>query len=115
LQEDDVHRLLAVLGPEIQAELASGKSVTLSGLGTIRVVQIPEHRDLGPDGRPVTVPAVNTVEFLPDAALTGVANSPTAVPAATVPNPTFQPFPNQTRDPGQKVPPVRQPNVRTKS
>ncbi len=118
LKEEDVNRFLTVFGPELQAELAKGKSVQFPGVGTFRIVQVPEHRDLGKDGRPVTVPAANSVEFLPDEKLAGSvppAGGPAAVqPAATVPNPTFQQFPNQTRDPGQKVPSGRQPNVRTK-
>src|SRR5438105_3496528 len=60
LKEEDVVRLLTLLAPEVQADLARGKSVKLAGLGTFRVVQVPEHRDLGPDGRPITVPASNT-------------------------------------------------------
>lgn len=109
LEEGQVEKLLTLLGPAVQDELKSGKEVSFPGLGTFRVVRIPEHKDLQ-NGRPIVVPAVNTVEFLPTDGLKSAANGPDAAPAATVPQYEQPVLPGQT--PGQKTGRVRTPPTR---
>src|SRR5215470_263410 len=109
LAERDVAKLLTALGPALTQQLAAGRQVQLPGLGTFRVVRLGESKNLV-DGRPVTQPARNIVEFLPDAALNQAAAAPGAVPAAEVPPFQYVPLPNQT--PGQKVPAGRTPSTR---
>jgi len=109
LDEKDIVKLLTALGPAVSQQLAAGRQVQFPGLGTFRVVRLLESKNLR-DGRPVTEPARNIVEFLPDAALTQSANAPGAVPAAEVPPFQYNPLPDQT--PGQKVPSGRTPSSR---
>jgi nucleoid DNA-binding protein len=111
LKEEDVIRLLSALGPAIQEELKRGKEVSLAGLGMFRIVRIAEHRDLR-DGRPVIVPATNTIEFLPDNGVVESANSAAAQPQETVPAFQYNPLPGQT--PGQKMGRTRVPPFRSK-
>lgn len=111
LSEQDVAKLLTALGPAIQEELSRGKTVTLPGLGTFRVVRIAEHTDLQvPQGKPVVVPAVNTVEFLAGGELQAAANSKTAKPAETVPEFKYVPLPD--RVPSSKMPNTKVPRNR---
>ncbi len=114
LTDGDATRLFNALGPVIREELAGGKQVTIQGLGTFRVVRIPEHRDLvtGPYSQPITVPAQNSVEFLPSGEVVTSANSATAEPADTVPPFQYIPLPGQT--PGQKTGRTRVPITRTR-
>ncbi len=107
--EENANRVYQALGPVIREELSRGKQVNLPGLGTFRVVRVEEHKDLR-DGRPVVVPAVNTVEFVSNGELLDVANSAGAKPAETVPAFHYTPLPSQT--PGQKVGPTRAPSSR---
>jgi nucleoid DNA-binding protein len=111
LSEDQAGRLFAALGPIVREELGRGRTVSIPGLGTFRVVRVEQHRDLR-DGRPVVVPATNTVEFLSEGALLDSANAPGAQPAETVPPFQYVVLPGQT--PGQKVGPVRTPSQRTR-
>jgi nucleoid DNA-binding protein len=104
LSEQQAARFFQALGPIVRRELASGKTVSLPGLGTFRVVRVEEHRDLR-DGRPVVVPALNTVEFLSEGSLTTAANASGAKPAEVVPPFQYVPLPGQT--PGQRVGPVK--------
>ena len=111
LPEADLKKFLAALGPAVSGTLASGQSVEIPGLGTFRVVRIPEHRDMV-NGRPAVIDGSNYVEFLPAGGLTGAANGPGAVPAVTVPPFQYVPLPNQTpsmRVPGNRTPNTRQP------
>jgi len=110
VSEENVAKVLEALGPAIRDRLAAGETVELPGLGTFRVVRVPEHRDLI-NGRPATVSAVNSVEFLPAGGLDAAANAPGAAPAVTVPEFRYNPLPDQT--PGLRVPEDRMPNVRT--
>src|SRR5262249_45922397 len=64
LREESVARVLDALGPAVTRQLAAGRQVTLPGLGTFRVVRVPEHRGLE-GGRAVTVAGANYVEFIP--------------------------------------------------
>ncbi len=109
VDEEDVDKVLAALGPALAQQIAAGREVNLRGLGTFRVVRIPENKDLF-DGRPATIPARNYVEFLPDASIVQASNSPDARPAVTVPPFQYIPFPGQT--PGQRVPSGRTPSTR---
>jgi nucleoid DNA-binding protein len=111
VKEAEANKILAVLGTAVQEELAKGREVTFPALGTFRVVRIEEHKDLY-QGRPVTVPAVNAIEFLPAGGLTTAANSARATPAETVPEFRYTPLPNQT--PGQRVGPTRTPSTRVR-
>jgi nucleoid DNA-binding protein len=111
LKEEDAARFLHVLGPAVREDLSKGKSVSLPGLGTFRIVRVSAHRDLR-NGRPVEIPAVNTVEFLADGALDVAANAESAVPAETVPEFKYIPLPTQTpglKEPRNRVPPQRVP------
>src|SRR5438128_12005729 len=95
LTEEDIAKVMAELGPAIQYEITHGRQVNFAGLGTIRVVRVPEHRDLGQNGQVVTVPAVNTVEFVATSQLKEAANRAGAVPVETVPEYRFNPLPQQ--------------------
>jgi nucleoid DNA-binding protein len=110
LTEQQAQAFYNALGPIIRSELSHGKTVELPGLGTFRVVRIAEHRDLA-GGRPVLVPARNTVEFLGGGDLEDAANGAGAVPAEVVPPFQYNTIPGQT--PGQRVGTVRNPGVRT--
>lgn len=112
VSEEEATRLFNALGPAFREELARGRQVNVPGLGSFRVVRIPEHRDLvtGIYSQPVVVPAHNYVEFLASGEIVGAANSPNAQPADVVPPFRYDPLPNQT--PGQKVGRTRQPTTR---
>jgi len=113
LSEEQVTRVLNALGPAVRDELKRGSSVSLPGLGTFRIVRVAEHKDIeAGTGRPLRVPATNTVEFLATDGLSEAANSATAVPAEVVPAFEYNPLPNQTK--GQKVGPTRTEGMRTR-
>jgi nucleoid DNA-binding protein len=109
--EDSATRVFTALGPLIREELSRGNEVSVPGLGSFRVVQVAEHKDLR-NGRPVTIPAENTIEFLPTEKTVDVANTPNAKPAETVPAFEYIVLPGQT--PGQKTGRTRVPPTRTK-
>jgi|SRR5947209_2465607 len=110
--EQDVNKFMQAFGPAVQEELRRGRAVSVPGLGTFRVVRVPEHKDMQVgSGRPVTVAASNTVEFIPAGELGNAANSTGAVPAETVPPFEYVPLPGQT--PGQRTPRTRTPGQRT--
>jgi nucleoid DNA-binding protein len=113
LTEEQVGRLLNVLGPAVRDELKKGNTVNLPGLGSFRVVRVAEHKDMeAGTGRVLRIPAKNTVEFLATEGLGEAANSATAVPAETVPAFEQNTLPNQTK--GQKVPPTKTEGTRTR-
>jgi nucleoid DNA-binding protein len=104
LKEKNVAKMLRALGPAITAQLQAGKSVDLAGVGTFRVVQVAEHRNLV-NGRVVRVPAANYIEFVPSGTLNGAAAA-TPAPARTVPAFEYNPRPYETpgfRTEGLKV------------
>jgi nucleoid DNA-binding protein len=111
LTEEQANRFMNALGPAIRDQIKNGKQVNVPGLGTFRVVRVPEHRDLQ-NGRPATVAGSNTVEFLPSGDLASASNAPGAKPAETVPPFEYTPLPGRT--PGQKAPPSRSPTTRTR-
>jgi nucleoid DNA-binding protein len=110
LKEEQVTKLLNALGPAMMAELKAGKPVDIPGLGSFRVVRVAEHKDIAAGGRPVTIPAFNTVEFVGSIEVGEAANSKGTVPAETVPAFQYIPLPGQT--PGQKMGRTRAPSQR---
>lgn len=84
VKDRSAEKLLKALGPAVKEQLLAGRVVELPGLGVLRVVRVDSHKDLGPGGRPIIVPARNYVEFVPAGGLDTVANQPGAVPARTV-------------------------------
>ena len=110
--EEETVQLLNALGPAVTRQLAAGRQVSLPGLGTFRVVRLGETRNLDVEGKVITQPATNVVEFLPDAGMNQVANAPGAVPATVVPAFQYNPLPGQT--PSQKVPYFRTPSTRVR-
>jgi nucleoid DNA-binding protein len=108
---NDVDKLLAALGPAVTDMLRSGQQVSIPGLGTFRVVNIPPHRDLA-GGRAALVPGSNYVEFLPVAEMVNAANASGAVPAESVPPFFYNPLPNQT--PSPRVGTIRSTGTRTR-
>jgi nucleoid DNA-binding protein len=111
LPEDSASRFLQALGPVFRDELRRGKEVTIPGLGRFRVVRVEEHRDMQ-NGRPVTVPASNRVEFVAAEIIDTAANAEGVTPADTVVPFQYITLPGQT--PSQKAPPSRTPPVRVK-
>jgi nucleoid DNA-binding protein len=109
--EEIVVKVLDALGPAVRDHLARGEEVPLPGLGTFRVVKIGEHKDLV-DGRPATIPARNTVEFLPGGGMAAAANAPGAKPADVVLPFEYNTLPDQVKS--QHVGSQRTPNTRTR-
>src|SRR5262245_62285252 len=60
VDETDVVKVLNALGPAISRQIAAGREVGVPGLGSFRVVRIPESKDLI-GGRPATIPPRNYV------------------------------------------------------
>jgi nucleoid DNA-binding protein len=111
LAEEDVQKMLNALGPAVRDMLRSGNQVDLPGLGSFRIVRIPEHRDLV-GGRPATIPGSNYVEFSPAGDIVGAANAPGAVPADTVP--PFEYIVNPSQTPTMRTGTTRNPGTRTR-
>ena len=113
VSEQQAARVFNALGPVLRDELKKGNTVSLPGLGTLRIVRIAEHKDIEVGtGRVLRVPARNTVEFLASEGLGEAANSASVVPAETVPAFEYNTLPDQTK--GQKVPPTRSEGIRTR-
>jgi nucleoid DNA-binding protein len=109
VSEENATRMFEALGPAIREELRRGRSVSIPGLGTFRVVRVAEHKDMR-NGRPVTIPASNTIEFLGEGDVVQAVNTDGAQPAETVPAFQYNPLPGAT--PGQKMPIIRNPGTR---
>src|SRR5262249_17811004 len=101
LAEKDVDKVYQAVGPAVRDQLQRGKTVSLPGLGTFRVVRVAEHKDITAGGRPITVPAFNTVEFVGTLEVSNGVNGEGVAPAETVP--AFQYFPRPNATPGQKT------------
>jgi nucleoid DNA-binding protein len=112
MDEEPTSRVLRSLPLAMREDLRRGKSVTLAGLGTFRIVRVEGHKDLQ-QGRPVVVEPLNTVEFVPEGGLLDAANSANVQPAVVVPEFKYIPLPSQT--PGQRQDGMRMPPVRTRS
>jgi nucleoid DNA-binding protein len=109
--EADTQKFLRALGPAIRDLIRTGQQVEIPGLGTFRVVRIPEHRDMV-SGRPATIAASNYVEFLPQGELVNAANTAGTVPAETVP--PFEYIINPYQTPSQRVGTTRNQGTRTR-
>jgi nucleoid DNA-binding protein len=112
LTEKDAEKFFNALGPAIRDQLQRGKSVTVPGLGTFRVVRVAEHKDLAAGGRPIVVPAFNTVEFVGSIEVAEGVNAEGVTPAETVPG--FQYIPNPYPTPPQKTGRTYTPSQRVK-
>ncbi len=112
LTEEQAIKFISAFGPAIREDLKRGKQVTLPGLGTFRVVRVLEHKDMREGGRPIIVPATNTVEFLGSVELGEAANSESAKPAEVVAPFQYILLPGQT--PGQKTGRTHVPSTRVK-
>jgi nucleoid DNA-binding protein len=111
VSEEDVAKVLRALPGVVKDEIRQGKTVSLNGLGSFRIVKLPEYRDLK-DGKPVIIAPHNSVEFQPASDLADAANAEGAVPAATVPAFEYNALPGQT--PGMRMDGMRMPIVRVK-
>jgi nucleoid DNA-binding protein len=100
LGEKDAEKFFQAIGPAIRDQLQRGKTVVVPGLGTFRVVRVAEHKDMAAGGRPIVVPAYNTVEFVGTVEVNDGVNAESVTPAETVPAFQYNPLPGQT--PGQK-------------
>jgi nucleoid DNA-binding protein len=109
VSEDDVKKVLQALGPVMKDDLQKGGTVSVTGLGSFRIVQLPEHRDLK-DGKPVIIAPRNVVEFQPGGNLADAANAPGVEPAVVVPAFEYNALPGQT--PGFKAGRTRAGDVR---
>ncbi len=109
VKEEDVAKVLQALGPVVSDRIAAGQTIDLPNFGQVRVVRIPQHNDLV-DGRPATIAATNTVDFLPAANLIAGANASGAVPSVTVTPFQYNPLPD--RVPSTRIPGTRQPSTR---
>jgi len=101
LSEKDAEKAYQAIGPAVREQLQRGKTVSVPGLGTFRVVRVAEHKDLAAGGRPVTISAFNTVEFVGTVEVADGVNAEGVTPAETVP--AFQYIPNPYQTPGQKM------------
>jgi nucleoid DNA-binding protein len=108
---NDVDKFLAAVGPAVVELLRSGQQVSIPGLGTFRVVNVPPHRDLA-GGRAAIVPGSNYVEFLPVADMVNAANAGGAIPVQSVPPFFYNPMPSQV--PAPHVGTVRSTGMRTR-
>jgi len=100
LSEKDADKFFQAVGPAIRDQLQRGKTVVVPGLGTFRVVRVAEHKDMAAGGRPIVVPAFNTVEFVGTIEVSDGVNGENVTPAETVPPFQYHALPGQT--PGQK-------------
>ena len=110
-KSERVDKILKAIGAALVEQIRAGRQVEIEGLGTFRVVQVAEHRDLV-GGRPATIAAKNFIEFAPASAVEAAANASGAVPARTVPGYDFRINPNA--DPGIRTPATRNPGTRTR-
>jgi nucleoid DNA-binding protein len=101
LSEKDADKFYNAVGAAIRDQLKRGKTVSVPGLGTFRVVRVAEHKDLSGGGRPVVVPAFNTVEFVGSNEVADAANAEGVAPSVEVP--AFQYIVNPYQTPGQKM------------
>jgi nucleoid DNA-binding protein len=100
LEEKDAEKFFQAVGTAIRDQIQRGKTVSVPGLGTFRVVRVAEHKDMAAGGRPIVVPAFNTVEFVGSIEVNDEVNATNVTPAETVPAFQYNPLPGQT--PGQK-------------
>jgi nucleoid DNA-binding protein len=112
LTEQQAEKFYNAVGSAIRDQLHRGKTVAVPGLGTFRVVRVAEHKDMAAGGRPVTVPAFNTVEFVGTVEVSDGVNAEGVTPAETVPPFQYITLPGQT--PGQKMGRTHAPSQRVR-
>jgi nucleoid DNA-binding protein len=112
LTEQQAEKFYNAVGVAIRDQLQRGKSVSVPGLGTFRVVRVAEHKDMVAGGRPIVVPAFNTVEFVGTVEVSDGVNAEGITPAETVP--AFQYIPNPYQTPGQKMGRTHTPSQRVR-
>jgi nucleoid DNA-binding protein len=100
LNDKDAEKFFQAIGPAIRDQVQRGKTVTVPGLGTFRVVRVAQHKDMAAGGRPIVVPPFNTVEFVGSVEVNDGVNAEGVTPAETVP--PFQYIPMPDRTPAQK-------------
>lgn len=109
VKEEVVERVIKAIGPVVRAQLRAGREVTISGVGSLRIVQIGEHRDLV-DGRPATIAARNIVEFVGTPETEVAANAPGVVPSRVIEGYEFRINPRS--NPGIRTDSIRTPDMR---
>jgi nucleoid DNA-binding protein len=109
IKEKEADRCINALGRALLEDLKQGKTDTLPGLGSFRIVRVGTSKDLV-NGRPVNIPAYNVVEFSPDEGVYDAANGDNVEAARYVPAFQYNILPGQT--PGQKMGSSRMPNTR---
>jgi nucleoid DNA-binding protein len=109
IKDKDAEQCIQVIGKALLEDLKQGKTDAIPGLGSFRIVRVGESKDLV-NGRPVTVPAYNVVEFSPDDGVSDAANGANVEAARFVPAFKYNILPGQT--PGQKMPSSRMPSSR---
>ncbi len=109
IKDKDAERCIGAIGKALVEDLKRGKTDALPGLGSFRIVRVGESKDLA-NGRPVTVPAYNVVEFSPEDGVSDAANGDNVEAARFVPAFRYNILPGQT--PGQKMPSSRMPSSR---
>jgi nucleoid DNA-binding protein len=112
LTDEQAEKFYNAIGGAIREQLQRGKSVSVPGLGNFRVVRVAEHKDMAAGGRPVTIPAFNTVEFVGSVEVGDGVNAEGVVPSETVPPFQYIPLPGQT--PGQKTGRTHTPSQRVR-
>lgn len=111
LNEETVEKVFKALGPAIREQLRAGREVSLPGVGTLRIVQVGEHRDLI-DGRPATIAARNFVEFVGSPETEAAVNGPGVDPARVIEGYEFRI--NPWSNPGIRTDGFRTPGTRVR-
>ncbi len=109
LDEKIIDKVLKALPKVASEQLRGGRSVELTGIGTLQVVRVTEYKDLV-NGRPALMPAHNYIEFVPTEKMNQDANAPGAKPARVVEGFEFRINPNA--NPGIRTPSTRNPGGR---
>ncbi len=109
IKDKDAERCINAIGKALVEDLKKGKTDALPGLGSFRIVRVGDSKDLV-NGRPVSVPAYNIVEFSPEDGVSDAANADNVEAARFVPAFRYNILPGQT--PGQKMPSSRMPSSR---
>lgn len=120
LDQKDVLKVLAALGPALTESMSAGQTVQIPGLGSFRLIRVPERRSLV-DGQAVVIPTRNVVEFVSDGSVAQATNAQGVTTAGSIPNsqtyilPTapFEPLPSRT--PESRAPDTRAPSSRSPS
>jgi nucleoid DNA-binding protein len=114
LPEVTVKKILDAMGLEVLAEMQRGGAETLPNLGKMRIVRIPEHKDMERGtGRVITAAGRNYVVFDPEGDVASAANIANVVPNEVVPQFEYNVLPGQTPSPKAgrtRVPPIRTPS-----